>query len=306
MENESNLRTLAETAYESKNFDQAHEYYSRVLESSPADPDAWLKKGLAAGWNSQPEDLNLDELEVSLNRAIENGLSDKKKRDAAEEVFRIGKHAIKQTYRAFDGAMKDYDKKSMSTGELKAVRKFGEQTEGLYRGGELNADWYRALQIMALSCRMNPSMQGFKKTVEEIDKLKKHSNQNGNYLDLGEDEMVNREGNSYEDKLMRLRKKLVGEAKEVDSSFQPTQINTGGGGCFIATATLGNPYHPTVIELKRFRDDTLLENRLGRLAVAVYYKLSPPVARFIEGSAWLRKFVLHTVVNPLASITKEE
>jgi hypothetical protein len=65
----------------------------------------------------------------------------------------------------------------------------------------------------------------------------------------------------------------------------------GGGGCFIATAAYGSYLHPQVRILRDFRDTRLLTNAPGRAFVALYYRLSPPVAAFIAQHAALRLLV---------------
>lgn len=62
----------------------------------------------------------------------------------------------------------------------------------------------------------------------------------------------------------------------------------GGGGCFVATAAWGDADHPMVKVLRRLRDEHLLNHASGRGLVALYYRLSPPVAEFIGQSAVLR------------------
>jgi hypothetical protein len=59
-------------------------------------------------------------------------------------------------------------------------------------------------------------------------------------------------------------------------------------GCFIATAAWGSPMQAEVALLRRFRDDALLGSPLGRLAVASYYALSPPLAEAIASDERLR------------------
>jgi len=59
-------------------------------------------------------------------------------------------------------------------------------------------------------------------------------------------------------------------------------------GCFIATAAYGSPLEKHVVDFRTFRDQHLLNNPAGRLATAIYYAFSPPLANAIASDEALR------------------
>jgi hypothetical protein len=70
------------------------------------------------------------------------------------------------------------------------------------------------------------------------------------------------------------------------------------GKCFIATATYGSSLADEVVTLRNFRDTVLAGSSLGRALVETYYRVSPPIAKYIAGHE-TRKVISRIVLIPL-------
>ena len=64
-----------------------------------------------------------------------------------------------------------------------------------------------------------------------------------------------------------------------------------GGGCFIATAAYGTAMAEEIQILREFRDQYLLPSAVGEALVYFYYKVSPPIAKFIDEHPGLKPIV---------------
>jgi hypothetical protein len=76
------------------------------------------------------------------------------------------------------------------------------------------------------------------------------------------------------------------------------------GGCFIATAAMGDYNHPVVMDLRLFRDNWLLKRDWGVQFTNWYYTHGPKAANIIEKSTLLRKLTFFVIVKPLQILTK--
>jgi subtilisin family serine protease len=77
---------------------------------------------------------------------------------------------------------------------------------------------------------------------------------------------------------------------------------SGSGGCFVATAAYGSPYHRRIDLLRAFRDEYLTDHPMGKKCVQLYYRYSPPVARFIADHPAMRKGV-RIALSPFVALS---
>jgi hypothetical protein len=89
---------------------------------------------------------------------------------------------------------------------------------------------------------------------------------------------------------------------QVVNTYAIKVTTKGAGPCFIATAAYGTTMAQEIAILRKFRDEILLPNSLGAQFVSFYYKISPPIARFISRHDFLRTIVREGFVGPIGAI----
>lgn len=81
---------IADNAYKGENYDEAYEYYNMVLEKESFRYNAWIGKGLSAGWQSSDYEPRLDEM----MQLIEYGISKCEKNKLEEQNAYIKKELL--------------------------------------------------------------------------------------------------------------------------------------------------------------------------------------------------------------------
>jgi len=94
------------------------------------------------------------------------------------------------------------------------------------------------------------------------------------------------------------------DANTADNStkLQVNVANQEDDKCFIATAAFGSLLHEKVKWLRYFRDKYLLKYTVGKLFVRNYYRYSPPVARKLRQSEFLRALMRGSLA-PLVALS---
>ncbi|HXK50400.1 MAG TPA: tetratricopeptide repeat protein [Clostridiales bacterium] len=81
-----------------------------------------------------------------------------------------------------------------------------------------------------------------------------------------------------------LEEQMTGDFDQRLKDMNSSSGGTGGQthGCFIATAVYGSYDSPEVLVLRKFRDEVLEKNILGRAFIRIYYKFGPLAAGLIK------------------------
>jgi hypothetical protein len=75
-------------------------------------------------------------------------------------------------------------------------------------------------------------------------------------------------------------------------------------GCYIATMAYGDYDHPQVIQLRKFRDETLSKSYLGQLFIKIYYKYSPTLVEVLRNQKQVNTFI-RTILNQIIKAIKK-
>lgn len=87
-----NYYKMAESAYASKNQEEAENYCNKIIEIDPDNYKAWLLKGRAAGWQSTLANIRLEETINCFSKAVDKAPEDEKesvKKEAADELYSL-------------------------------------------------------------------------------------------------------------------------------------------------------------------------------------------------------------------------
>lgn len=86
-------------------------------------------------------------------------------------------------------------------------------------------------------------------------------------------------------------KKYIGNEIVERPSISATNQPQKKEGCYIATMVYGDYDHPNVIELRKFRDNSLSKMILGKELIRLYYQISPIFVRKFENNKSLNQII---------------
>jgi len=273
--NIENLLSLAKNAFEAKNFKEAFELYTRVLEVDLNNHEAWLGKGLSAGWMSTLAEFRFQEVINGVEKALEYVPKNLK-----EEMKWHLSHDISSMVSAYETLA---DNHRINFAELEEVRV------------EFILQCRKLLEALEFAHNLAPT-NGI--VVSEIifmcTKIIEGSAAMGASEAYYSD--VRAKLNLYKSKQQILDPSLSYDEPEIKNS------SSTNSQCFVATATMGNANHPIVVLLREFRDSWLLERKHGRMFIKFYYKHGPYLAMIINKYQYLQRISYQMIIRPAACV----
>ena len=266
-----------------KNYQEAYQYYNRILEINPKNPKALIGKGLAIGWLSsfsapryrEAVDVitlglkNCNDFDFQSYRDhITDGLNDL----AVTHYDKLKKRYTKKSYtdtdyqKPFFALLPDILLLWITVLAINPKEKYAYQVVSVYKELTNSLSAMLAMQSM-------PVVGGqLQQTLDNAEKFLKENNPG--YVTVSEEEKRAQE--------QREREKAAQEEQEAAASKK---------GCFIATAVYGDYCAPEVMALRGFRDNTLQNSPLGRLFIKCYYAVSPPFAEWLKEHRSVSRFI---------------
>ena len=83
--------------------------------------------------------------------------------------------------------------------------------------------------------------------------------------------------------------------KQLEGSSNPKTNSESNASCYIATMAYGSYDHPQVLQLRKFRDETLATSAYGRKFITGYYKASPKLVELLKECKYDSKYSLNSL-----------
>lgn len=278
---------LARAARQGSNFAEAEKYYTKALEHDPSLVEAWVGKGEACGMQSSTANIRLSEAVVSFSRAIAatpRGARSETERMCAD----IASNLAINSFLSIHNYILDYYNCKHVLGKTEWNQYF-DISKLILENLDTITGW-------------TPGQPGLYLYIERICRL---IMEGVPYISEGGQRCYFPEGTDKE--LIQERYNFaIAKLRELRPEYEPKPVvpKKEEALCFIVTATLGSSDHPWVIVLRKFRDEVLVTNQLGRAAVEFYGRVGPIGARLIRSRPALRVAALFIVVLPAVTCVK--
>lgn len=347
------LLTLAESANEAENYEEAYSYFNRVLEIDATHAKAWLGKGLAAVWQSTLAKSRTSEMLPAFKNALKNSSGPEESVKLLTKIAEESGFAYTALCNLAANHVKEYgtdyaletiipSQSHLAEGR-KNITQFINEYVGMFdwigdeiakveEQTEIEQDlylpmdyWlttmltyvYGKIEINGISYPVALWDQTMAEIYKDLEMADPNSEELGemaapyskvihpadwDIFGIYAFAAINRHNQRDYSKVSEDYK----ERFEITDPRDLAEIQTPGGGCFVATAIYGTSIHPDLDTLRYFRDTKLRANVLGQKFIEVYYKHGPKLAEIVLKSSTVKFFIkpLVSLAVIIAKITK--
>jgi DNA-directed RNA polymerase subunit RPC12/RpoP len=278
----ANLVDLAEMAETSSNHEEAHKYWSQVLERDPKNVMAWIGKGIAAGWQSTLAAPRIAETVTCLRKALALKIPSKELLQKAA----VGGHGVAVGF--YNLALQHHQQFQQSTTQYSSgvLDLIGNAAQDAAHNKQMAIEFAnRAIASLELSCTVWQELDKTPQMALDIATMCQNL--------IATKALTPQALATYQG----LQATVTAWGKQHDSQWDQ---KTKKSACFVATATMGDINHPTVLLLRAFRDECLTRSCTGRRFINAYYSHGPRLADCIRHNVFLRRVSYVLLVAPMA------
>lgn len=313
----NNFLTLATTASNGNNMDEAFIYSNKILELDPSNAEAWKIKLEATCRLATSDDYKVNDVLISAKKVLE--LS-KGKYDAdvyetvllylgyayAGAVYELTNNlvAVKILYEANLGKYSDSEIARQETMEAdRIMQSTNMKVHDLWQLREFvpDSEIEKSEKLKTIIRQVAENYIGY------VDALRERLSAYNTILTPETFEFINKQLSNLQSGVPEKDRIKYSEPSNAynsnnsqDSSRQ--QVTQTNEGCYIATAYYGSYDCPEVWMLRRYRDFTLAETWAGQKFITLYYTISPLLVKWFGKSIWFKKICrlpLETLVKYL-------
>lgn len=277
-----NLLQLAESAYNSENYEECLKYANKALEFDSNNSTAWILKMKAVNFlGCISNQLRISEFQEAGLKAVASANGNEKLINDVYEIFLI---KAKTSIQFCDKQIRDVDNvkqyyNSMLTLDFShANEKTSDFDESLIC--DINSIASKSVDLKnCVPSEFYTTHQEYQKVVVDM------ATAYVSYSE-GHNNRLNIYGMKLSDEAVKARKEIFelikkGLPEELFNNIDTSRINNNEkSGCYVATAVYGSYDCPEVWTLRRYRDFTLDKTWYGRLFIRVYYATSPTFVKF--------------------------
>lgn len=281
-----NYEKLAERSFNDKLYDQAYNYYEKLLEM---DSDNWqyvYKKGVCAAWQSTLANFRVDETIKACKNAfniieINNIELENKESVCYQMADDINKVSVAFCQLAQNHYNEFWELESAAPeywGHLQQLIDCEEYAKDIIKN-YISSDETKNLYVTILKNLI----------IYFCDICERRKYKSG-YNQYGDTYAWTWYKNELRAPLIEKYDKYVLELKNLEPQYvAPIMQKQSNGGCYVATCVYGSYDCPEVWTLRRFRDNYLDKRILGRAFIKIYYFISPKAVRLFGNNKYFKK-----------------